>query len=309
MLSVVIPVYRTEATLERCVASIARQQTDMEIILVDDGSPDGSPEICDAWAKKDSRVRVIHQENKGLSGARNAGIDMARGEYLTFVDSDDYLSPGTYPPLMNLLALHPEYDILEFGFVRFENTPQQDDFILSDRVYENKVDYWLKSRAYEHSYACNKIYRRWIFDQVRFPEGQVFEDVQVMPLLLERAQCVATVSIGGYHYMHNEHGITQQAGVKEVGQHLRGCLPFLKELLAGDVLRMDREGDLSRYYLKVLDIQIRYCALSGERAELPYYPFVIPEDLPLYRRLKYRFVRRFGIERYARMLRRFPERI
>ena len=92
-LSVIIPVYRVEATLDRCVESVLRQHVDdMEVILVDDGSPDNCPEMCDKWAVKDRRVHVIHKQNGGLSDARNAGIDVACGEYITFVDSDDWIS-------------------------------------------------------------------------------------------------------------------------------------------------------------------------------------------------------------------------
>ena len=94
LISVIIPVYRVEAYLRRCVDSVlAQTYTQTEVILVDDGSPDGCPAICDAYAREDGRVRVIHQENAGLSGARNAGIEAAKGAWLSFVDSDDYLAP------------------------------------------------------------------------------------------------------------------------------------------------------------------------------------------------------------------------
>ena len=96
MLSIIIPVYCVENTLDRCVKSIVGQSYhDIEVILVDDGSPDHCPEMCDSWAQKDERIRVIHQNNGGLSDARNVGIDASRGEWLTFVDSDDYIEEGT----------------------------------------------------------------------------------------------------------------------------------------------------------------------------------------------------------------------
>ena len=104
LISVIVPVYRVEEYLERCVKSILSQTYEnLEVILVDDGSPDQCPAICDACAEKDARVKVIHQENKGLSGARNAGIDAASGEYLAFVDSDDYVSPHFIEELYQLL--------------------------------------------------------------------------------------------------------------------------------------------------------------------------------------------------------------
>ena len=94
MVSVIIPIYNVEDYLEECIRSVCDQSyTNLEIILVDYGSPDGSPAICDAWAKKDSRIRVIHKKNGGLSDARNAGLDVAEGEYIYFVDGDDYIKP------------------------------------------------------------------------------------------------------------------------------------------------------------------------------------------------------------------------
>ena len=256
MLSVIIPVFKTEATLERCLLSVLRQQVDLEVILVDDGSSDNCPHLCDAWARRDPRVRTFHQPNRGLSAARNAGIDQARGEYLTFVDSDDYLSSGTYKPLMKILAFHPEFDILEFGVVKFEGSVERQDIILADHVYHDRLEYWLRARAYEHSYAWNKIYRRWIFDKVRFPEGRVFEDIQTLPSLVRLAQCVATVSTGCYHYTLNEKGITRQAGATEVKQLLEAHIPLLSEMLSGDTHRLDVDYGLSRYYLMVLNIPI-----------------------------------------------------
>ena len=100
-LSIVIPVYRVEATLDRCVESVLGQDVDdMEVILVDDGSPDNCPKMCDDWAERDVRIRVIHKENGGLSDARNVAIDIAKGDYITFVDSDDWMETGTYKAIL-----------------------------------------------------------------------------------------------------------------------------------------------------------------------------------------------------------------
>ena len=112
-LSIIIPVYRVETTLNRCIESVVTQDfDDFELILVDDGSPDNCPQLCDSWAAKDRRISVIHKSNGGLSDARNAGIDMARGDYLTFIDSDDYLAEHTLAPLMQTLTQQPAIDIL-----------------------------------------------------------------------------------------------------------------------------------------------------------------------------------------------------
>ena len=106
-LSIIIPAYNVEQTLERCVESVLRQKfRDYQLILVDDGSTDGSGRICDELAKRDHRIQTIHQPNKGLSAARNAGIKRAKGEYITFIDSDDYIASDTLKTLIDLLAIH-----------------------------------------------------------------------------------------------------------------------------------------------------------------------------------------------------------
>ena len=115
-LSIIIPVYRAEDTLERCIGSILQQSfTSYELILVDDGSPDACPLLCDEYAGKDSRIHVIHKENGGLSDARNVGIKMAKGLYITFIDSDDAIGENTLQQLMEELYQHPDEDILEYS--------------------------------------------------------------------------------------------------------------------------------------------------------------------------------------------------
>ena len=165
-LSVIIPVYKVEATLDRCVESVLRQHVnDMEVILVDDGSPDNCPEMCDDWAKKDAHIRVIHKKKGGLSDARNAALDIATGDYITF-DSDDWISPGTYEPLLEMMG---DNDLLEYAV--------SGRLQLKDARYENTNEYWLQTQVYTHCFAWNKIFRRHLFDGVRFPKGRIFEDV------------------------------------------------------------------------------------------------------------------------------------
>ena len=221
-LSVVIPVYQVEQTLNRCVMSILRQDVDdMEVILVDDGSPDQCPQMCDDWAAKDSRIQVIHKANGGLSDARNAGIDVAKGEYITFVDSDDYIASTTYLPLLRILEKHPEYDLLEYSCDRFQ---------LQEREFNDIEAYWLESKAYLHSYACNKIYKRSLFKYIRYPKGKVFEDVYTLPLLLHETKTLATTNKGRYHYCYNPNGITAQADGQALAMllqaHLQSEMPM-----------------------------------------------------------------------------------
>ena len=263
-LSIVIPVYRTEDTLDRCVESVLRQDhPDMEVILVDDGSPDRCPALCDKWATKDQHIRVIHKTNGGLSDARNAGIDMADGGYITFVDSDDYLAEDTYGPLMKRLEQAGDTDILEYPiFVHYGSLKQYLTDFKSEKTYYDMESYWMAGRAYQHTYACNKIFRRSLFDEVRFPIGRVFEDAQTLPLLLQKAHTVQTCNQGLYYYCNNSNGITQTAN----GQALHMLLQPHVEIIR-QIKRQDR--DFYTYYLHVLNIQMDVYELTDDPPILP----------------------------------------
>jgi glycosyltransferase involved in cell wall biosynthesis len=232
-LSVIIPVFHVERTLNRCVESVLAQDVeDMEVILVEDGSKDNCPLMCDEWANKDTRIRVIHKENGGLSDARNAGLDIAQGELITFVDSDDWIAKDTYEQLINMMD---GCDMLEYSFT--------DRLQLKDRCYEDAGEYWLKEQTYTHTYAWNKIYRKTLFDSVRFPKGHIFEDVYTLPLLLRKAQKVKTTQRGYYHYEWNPTGITATADGQGLAQlleaHLQSGMPIDE-----------------RYYMYLVNIQI-----------------------------------------------------
>lgn len=260
-LSIVIPVYCVEATLERCLQSVCGQTfTDFEVILVDDGSPDRCPQLCDEWAEKDSRIRVIHKENGGLSDARNAGIDAARGEYITFVDSDDFLSTDTYEHVMPATA---QADIVEFPVYWHYGAKEQKILDFGDQSYDREYMYWLRGRAYEHAYAWNKVYQRELFDGVRFPVGRVFEDVATLPRLLAKEPTVKTIRKGMYYYCANPEGITATATGKELTMLLDAHLQLLKKYVDG------------HYYLHVLNIQMDVYRLTGQQPRL-YHSKVYP---------------------------------
>lgn len=280
-LSIIIPVYQVEKTLDRCVESVITQSfTDFEVILVDDGSPDHSPELCDDWAKKDARIRVIHKENGGLSDARNAGIDVASGDYLTFIDSDDYIEEGTLAGVMGAVA---DNDIVEYPIERFCGSANQSLLTFMPKVYDNMEAYWLTEQAYKHTYACNKIYRRALFDHVRFPKGKVFEDMHTLPSLLQKAHRVATTDQGLYHYCWNDNGITNTAD----GQALNSLLQAN--------LNVNWMDDL--YYMHVLNIQISVYERVRNEVQLPYRPVHIgTKGLRIAEKIKAGLLRVLGVK-------------
>ena len=219
-LSVIIPVYNVERTLDRCVESVLAQDVSgMEVILVDDGSPDRCGQMCDDWAARDGRVSVIHQQNMGLGAARNIGLDVAVGEYVTFVDSDDCLLPGTYPGLLELMDREWDAGMAEFGVMH--ESDRRLPVELHDCVYRSVREYWLDTMAWNHAYACNKIYRARLFDGLRFAAGRLFEDVLILPELLHRAGCVATTGRVGYVYCESPGGISGEVTVGSLWQLLR----------------------------------------------------------------------------------------
>ena len=211
LISVIIPVYKVEAFLAACVESVlAQTYQNLELILVDDGSPDNCPQMCDAFAARDSRVRVIHKENGGLSSARNAGIEVARGEYLAFLDSDDLWSPLF---LERLYAAIQETgaDFSVCLFRQFLETPA----VLTPE--ESKTEVLTQRQAFECFFnernvnmvvAWNKIYRRHLFDAVRYPVGKIHEDEAVIHEIIGGAKTVAWVEEVHYYYRQTPGSIT-----------------------------------------------------------------------------------------------------
>ncbi len=264
-LSIIVPVYRVEDTLDECVRSIVSQSfIDWQLVLVDDGSEDRCPAKCDEWAGKDGRISVIHKANGGLGDARNAGIDVAEGEYLMFVDSDDILAPDTIKPLVEKMDEAHDVDILEFPVQREFADGGRSALTFADCKYSDMREYWLYAEAYTHSYAWNKMYRRRVFADVRFPKGRVFEDMWTLPKLLKEARIVGQASSGCYEYRENRGGITANVSAEDQRSLLEAHLDVLGSWLCPDVNTLYER----RYYMHVVDIQIVVCEMTGEKPRL-----------------------------------------
>lgn len=224
-LSIIIPVYCVENTLDRCLESIIKQFPkegtsffDWEILLIDDGSPDSCPEICDRWAYENPYITVYHKKNGGLSEARNYGIERATGDWITFVDSDDEITPNTYSALMSKIEEQNDFDVIEFPVLVYAGSERERLLELPSKKWDCARSYWHETLAWEHCYAWNKIYRKSIFENVRFPEGRVFEDVWTWVSILSKNPRIVTVLQGRYIYNCNPKGITGRASSKEILQ-------------------------------------------------------------------------------------------
>lgn len=206
--SVIVPVYKAEATLQKCAESILNQApADLELILVDDGSPDGSGALCDQLAQQDSRVRVIHQKNAGASAARNAGLDAAAGRYLQFVDADDWVLPGLYKTALPILE--SGVDVLFFGVENVGYTPEPP---LPDARYDSLstlADQFERYLVTTGQFAApyNKIYKAQVIGPVRFdPALKINEDLLFNLLALQRCGPVRFVSANYYACDHTGEG-------------------------------------------------------------------------------------------------------
>ena len=215
LISVIVPVYRVEPYLDRCVQSIVDQTyTNLEIILVDDGSPDECPRMCDAWAKRDGRIRVIHQENGGLSAARNAGMRAATGDYIAFVDSDDWLSRGF---IENLHAAADKHDCEAAGCLfRMDNQKAQNGLQESTKILRivdrvTAVGDLIEDRIGQM--VWNKLYRRELIADIPFEEGKLHEDEFWSYQVLGRIHRYAEIDYVGYHYFQRPDSIMGKAYV------------------------------------------------------------------------------------------------
>ena len=229
-LSIIIPIYNVADSLRRCVDSVLAQRiSDCELLLVDDGSTDESGTIADEYAAKHANIRSFHKPNGGLSDARNFGLQHAVGRYVTFVDSDDEVAADTYALLLDALAKHAKYDIIEFTMLQKPGLPDETLFQPGEHVFDNALD-WLAYKGTEHCWVCNKIFKRALFDNVRFPIGKKFEDMLTHILLIKQRPCIATVNYGRYIYHYNTEGIAAKDKANGLTSLLEAQLTLVREL-------------------------------------------------------------------------------
>lgn len=237
LISVIVPVYNVEAYLSRCVDSIlAQSYANLEILLVNDGSRDRSGTICDEYAAKDSRIRVIHKENGGLSSARNAGIDAATGEYLGFVDSDDWIEAGTYGPMLALMEKYRaelvcggRYDVSgKNGERKVGLCPRKEECITGEEMV-GRIFLWDGC----DSSVCDKLFHRSLFDTFRFPHGKVSEDVATTYKIVLKAKRVVMWDKPVYNYFHRPGSISAAKTITEktfhFSQHTAAIYPYIRE--------------------------------------------------------------------------------
>lgn len=272
LISVIVPVYKAEAYLDRCVGSIVDQTYgNLEILLVDDGSPDQSGAICDAWAAKDSRIRVIHQENAGGGAARNRALDQAKGELIGFVDSDDYLAPEMYQQLYGLICQGAQIAECAITQVEGDAFPEETGTGTVTTVdREQAMGLHIQDTIFRQT-PPNKLYCRKTIGDIRFPEGNLIDDEFFTYRVIGNAQRLSHLDRPFYAYrqtpgsaMHKPYSLKRLEGLNAKVQRLA----YLEEHLPRLVTAAREDLLLSCVY-----------AMQGSLRYLP------PEDLAQARKI------------------------
>lgn len=238
--SIVVPVFNVEKYLNRCVDSITKQSyKNLEIILVDDGSKDASGTICDELQLSDSRIVVVHKENGGLSSARNTGLDVFTGDFVGFVDSDDFIEQNM---IEELLAANLENDSLIAccgRFDLFDNNKKVVGLCPSENIVIDKTEGIKRLLTWDglDASACDKLFSKCVWKDMRFPNGKISEDVAVMHLLFEKAERISLINAPLYNYCHRQSSITSTSfstkkfdiisNVDEIGLFIKNKYPSL----------------------------------------------------------------------------------
>lgn len=269
LISIIIPVYKVEKYLEKCIQSLINQTYEnLQIILVDDGSPDNCGKICDEYAKKDHRIEVIHKSNGGLSDARNKGLEIAKGEYIGFVDSDDYIEADMYEVLYNLLKQYnADVSICNFytvsqGKIAIKNAENgikeyNRIEILKEVLLDNNIQ----------SYAWNKLYKKELFDEIKYPVGKKYEDIGTTFYLLEKCNKVVVTGKPEYYYINRQDSIVNnvtettitdyielimqrydyiEENIKELSSYNKDYLKRILKTAEQDIKNLNEVGDYTK---------------------------------------------------------------
>ncbi len=292
-LSIIIPCYNVESYLSKCIDSVINNKLEdkYEIILVNDGSTDNTLDIIKEYEKKYPKViKVVDQKNRGLSGARNSGIDVAKGEYVTFLDSDDYVDNKMYKELLDK-ASKGDYDIVTCGVrMVYDNSSLDKDVGVGydkDLLGKEEVK---KAMAVFYPAACNKIYKKDVIGDLRFKEGIHYEDVEFMYRLLPRINNVGVVDGYYYYYLQREGSITYTYNDKlyDIVDNLNGIVKYYKKNKIYDEYKEEIEYVYVRYLYATFIRRLAKCK-DKKRFSKGVDTVIknVKETFPLYRKNKY----------------------
>lgn len=277
-ISIIIPVYNVAQHLPKCLESILNQGLeDYELILINDASHDNSLAICNEWCSENSSFRLInHDKNQGLSAARNTGIKEAKGELVTFVDSDDYLEKGT---LSACLEQMEDSDVLEYPIMVDHLSSKEFPFYPIEGTYDFQT--WMKRDGYTHCYACNKVFRRSLWGETKFPTGRYYEDIFTIPYVLKRARKIRGIKEGMYYYCKRDGSISNTP-------RTNALYDYVEALVQLQSLPENQQNHA--LYLRSLNAQLSYRKYGGDKNIVPHrllpFSFILSSGLTLHQRLK-----------------------
>ena len=275
LISIVIPIYQVGKYLEKCLSSVINQTyRNLEILLIDDGSLDESPAICDMYQSQDCRIVVVHQKNGGLSHARNVGLALAKGDFIGFVDGDDWIEPNMYEVLLNacqesnvdISACRPCFESDDFQYKSNTNDNSGERVIYS---CEEGLKRLVPKDGIVHYSVCNKLYRKKVLEGVGFAEGKIFEDMFWMPQILCNVQSIVCIDAFLYHYRQRTDSLSHDDKLVAKGlldkvemacqrnEYLFERHPTLQKLLILDTMEKCYLG------YRQIDVQFKYLDTDG----------------------------------------------
>lgn len=252
LISIIVPVYKTEPYLRKCLDSIVQQTyKNLEIILVDDGSPDNCGKISDAYAALDPRIKVIHQQNEGLSAARNAALKIASGEYIGFVDSDDWIDADMFEMLYDgVLKYRAQIAICGCYYVKGNKYREEREKDITLYGREEALHHLILNETFTN-HVWNKLFKKELFEGVYFPYGRTFEDIATTYKLFEKAEKVVFLNSSKYYYLQRDDSII---GAKTVRGEADKCM-MMYERYVDLIKKYPGKKDLliSGFYLAFAD--------------------------------------------------------
>lgn len=299
-LSIIVPIYGVEQYLHKCVESLlAQDYEDYEIVLVDDGSPDACPKICDEYAAAHENIRVVHRENGGLSAARNSGIKVALGAYIMFVDSDDYIEPNVLKGLLEQVE-RDNLDVLRYNY---KNVNDQYEIFHPNKDPKRDVDYsefvtdgedFLNNRLGPGCYAWQFVIKRELLEDCIFKDGIYFEDTEWTPRMLLKAKRVASTSMIVYNYLWREGSITLPDNPQKRDKVLRDKIALIRGFKEQSKLVQNKSWFTRMTSFTAMTILSMLSAMSSpertsylkELKSLDIYPLSISGEKALSHRIK-----------------------
>lgn len=261
LISVIVPVYKTERFLNRCVESLVNQTyKNLEIFLVDDGSPDNCPKMCDDWAQKDSRIKVLHLENSGVANARNSALKQAFGDYIAFVDSDDYLEPDMYERLIGIIeSTNADIAVCDYQI----NYESRGEDIIKILPYDDVMQCIAKG-DYKYGVLWNKLYKKSVVNGIEMPILRCSQDLPYNYFAFKNADVIAESDLKLYHYYQNENSTVHKRFSRMKYDAIRA-----RKIILDDASAELREFALCGYILSLF-VFLNLIIETGECKDMTY---------------------------------------